>query len=107
MSPVTKQFQNVQLDIGQQVCLQGLPDNSQEELQLRHGPILHSKPGVQSVGLLVQAWVCMTPPKYLDRLCWWQNQSETVLKLSLQEDGAVSGPTARSIVTGHLKDLLF
>lgn len=106
-SPVTEQFQNVQLDRIQQVCLPGLPDNGQEELQLSHEPLLHLKPGVRSVGLLPQAWVCMTPPSYLGRLCWWQDQSETVLKLNLQEDRAVSGPTARTIVSGHLGTLLF
>ena len=78
-SPVTEQFQNVQQDRVQWVCLHGLPDNGQEELELS------------------ESWATSTS-KARSQVCGsitpGRGMRETVLKLSLQSVGTWESPNS-------------
>lgn len=68
-SPVTGPFQHLQSDLVWWAYLQGLPDHSQDGLELNHRPLKDPKPGLRSVRLLPEVCVSVTPAGSLGVWC--------------------------------------
>lgn len=68
-SPVTGPFQHLQSDLVWWAYLKGLPDHSQDGLELNHRPLKDPKPGLRSVRLLPEACVSVTPAGSLGVWC--------------------------------------